>query len=115
MASPVFAQVLRQLFAPSRACLRAPRPSSLSQFKLAPRRYYGRHGITESQDKWQQRLDAFPADMSAQLKSYPMVTAKELRGRHHRPRRVKMLARDFIEGTKPRCADWRTIDTDNTR
>ncbi|KAL1844638.1 hypothetical protein VTK73DRAFT_2126 [Phialemonium thermophilum] len=40
----------------------------------------------------------FIADMSEEYKKYPMVTAMDLRARKERPRRVKMLMRDFIEG-----------------
>jgi hypothetical protein len=36
--------------------------------------------------------------MSEEYQKYPMVTADQLRGRRERPRRVKMLTRDFIEG-----------------
>jgi Putative S-adenosyl-L-methionine-dependent methyltransferase len=36
--------------------------------------------------------------MSEEYQKYPMVTADQLKGRRERPRRVKMLARDFIEG-----------------
>jgi hypothetical protein len=50
---------------------------------------------------WQQRTDVFPQDMSAEYAKYPMVTADQLRGRRERPRRVKMLTRDFIEGLNP--------------
>jgi hypothetical protein len=38
--------------------------------------------------------------MSEEYNKYPMVTADQLRGRKERPRRVKMLTRDFIEGMK---------------
>jgi len=38
-----------------------------------------------------------PQDMSEEYKRYPMVTAQDLRGRKDRPRRVKMLMRDFID------------------
>ena len=52
----------------------------------------------ESESHWQQRTDLFPQDMSEEYNRYPMVTADQLRGRRERPRRVKMLTRDFIEG-----------------
>lgn len=37
-------------------------------------------------------------DMSEEYSKYPMITSEQLRGRRERPRRVKMLTRDFIEG-----------------
>ncbi|KAI1432171.1 S-adenosyl-L-methionine-dependent methyltransferase [Xylaria sp. CBS 124048] len=46
---------------------------------------------------WQQRTEMFSLDMSAEYKEYPTVTADDLRSRRERPRRVKMLMRDFIE------------------
>ena len=48
---------------------------------------------------WQQRTDLFPENKSREFKRYPMVTAVELQSRKERPRRVKMLTRDFIDGT----------------
>lgn len=48
------------------------------------------------------RTDVLPQDKSGEFAKYPMVTADQLRGRKERPRRVKMLMRDFIEGMRPR-------------
>lgn len=48
--------------------------------------------------RWQQRNDMFPADRTAEFETYPMVTADDLRAHKQRPRRVKMLLRDFVEG-----------------
>ena len=46
------------------------------------------------------RTDVLPQDKSGEFAKYPMVTADQLRGRKERPRRVKMLMRDFIEGIR---------------
>lgn len=51
------------------------------------------------QNEWQQRSDIVFNDKSADYKRYPMVTADELRDRKERPKRVKMLMRDFVEGS----------------
>lgn len=47
---------------------------------------------------WQQRTDILPPDKMKAFEKYPMVTSEQLRSRRERPKRVKMLARDFIEG-----------------
>jgi hypothetical protein len=52
---------------------------------------------TTVESDWQQRTDHFPQDKLEEFKKYPNVTADSLRGRRERPRRVKMLMRDFIE------------------
>lgn len=49
---------------------------------------------------WQQRSDVWPLDKTDEYQKWPMVTADQLRGRRERPRRLKMLTRDFIEGMK---------------
>ena len=108
MDSPIVTQLFRQLFR-HRAC-----PSRRNLLKLATtiqdaRQSTQRRGMATRRDRgattparneshWQQRTDIFPADMTDEFKKYPMVTAKELRSYKERPRRVKMLMRDFIEG-----------------
>lgn len=52
---------------------------------------------TTNESSWQQRTDHFPIDKAEEFKRFPSVTADALRGRRDRPRRVKMLMRDFIE------------------
>lgn len=102
MDSPIINQIFRQLFTPSPRCLHA-RPFTRIRKPLRDQQYrtYAlRRGQNDGQggSRWQQRIDAFPKDMSKQLWEYPKVTANDLRHRTQRPRRVKMLARDFIEG-----------------
>ncbi|OAA62027.1 cog1565 domain containing protein [Niveomyces insectorum RCEF 264] len=67
----------------------------LRSYAVPPRRP-GRVAPSNESD-WQQRTDLFPPDMSAEYEQYPMVTAQDLRQRRERPRRVKMLMRDFVE------------------
>lgn len=100
MESPWVSQLFRQLFSQrARHCLRLQAQAT----KLSPcqqRRQYVTRRLKDPAytSSWQQRIDAFPKDMSKQLQEYPQVTAKELRVRRQRPRRVKMPIRDFIEG-----------------
>ena len=51
-----------------------------------------------NESKWQARHDFFPEDRSREFDEYPTVTARDLRRRVQRPRKVKMLMRDFIDG-----------------
>lgn len=53
---------------------------------------------SKNESLWQQRTDLFPINMMEEFNKYPMVTADQLKGRRERPKRVKMLTRDFIEG-----------------
>lgn len=57
-----------------------------------------KHGPSGQEDNWQQRTDMFVLDMTEEYKAFPTVTANDLRSRRERPRKVKMLMRDFIEG-----------------
>lgn len=47
---------------------------------------------------WTKRGD-YPKDISQEYRTYPQVTANELRSRRQRPKQVKMLTREFIDGT----------------
>lgn len=62
----------------------------------------GRYGNKE-RDKavWRQRVELEQDDKRDEFKEFPFVTADQLRGSKKRPRRVKMLLRDFIEGQAP--------------
>ncbi|KIW66824.1 hypothetical protein PV04_06118 [Phialophora macrospora] len=106
MDSPAVARIFRQLFTrPSRNCLRLQCPRQQDRLRSAPQLNQQRRAYTlrRKEDEpgggstWQQRIDAFPKDMSKQLKEYPRVTAQDLRHRTQRPRRVKMLTREFID------------------
>lgn len=111
MDSPVVTQLFRQLF-------RQPHPACLARrnlVNLATALHHGRQlralssgrggdiargSITTSEKErgWQQRSNVYPKEKSEELERYPLVTAKELRSYKERPRRVRMLMRDFIEG-----------------
>ncbi|KAK3945437.1 DUF185-domain-containing protein [Diplogelasinospora grovesii] len=110
MDSPIAAQLFKQLF-------RYHHPVCQSRRNLAKLattihdarqrqhqlRLYSTRGSrgaktpASNESNWQQRTALFSPDVSEDYKRFPMVTAKDLRGRKERPRRVKMLMRDFIE------------------
>ena len=54
---------------------------------------------SRSESHWQQRTDIFPQNKAEEFDRFPMITADALRSRKERPKRVKMLTRDFIDGT----------------
>ncbi|EFX00783.1 cog1565 domain containing protein [Grosmannia clavigera kw1407] len=107
MDSPVVSRLFRQLFRhldcrPRRnfaflaSSLQLARRHQLHHQQHRPYASAPRRDRSNESD-WQQRTDLFPADMSVEYAEYPMVTAQDLRLRRERPRRVKMLMRDFIE------------------
>jgi hypothetical protein len=109
MDSPLANRIFRRLFAhdtcsrlrsqcPSRSpslpqC--QPRTFSLTAHRAREKKY----GVKPTEQKsWQPRSELTVDDKLSEFKRYPMVTADELREKRERPRRVKMLMRDFIEG-----------------
>ncbi|RCI13129.1 hypothetical protein L249_1287 [Ophiocordyceps polyrhachis-furcata BCC 54312] len=54
-------------------------------------------GMKTNESRWQQRTNVLPEDRSEEFLKYPYLTARDLRRRTERPRRAKMLLRDFIE------------------
>lgn len=100
MDSPAVNQLFRRL---SSHCFcqpqRSQRPAltQLQQFRGYQERSRDRPGKSSAESSWQQRTDHFPQDKADEYRRYPFVTADGLRTRKERPKRVKMLMRDFIE------------------
>lgn len=109
MDSPLISSIFRTLFHRHRACLlrrppallaRPPRPRTLNGV--------GARSVTMGtprEDKpktkgvgWQPRSAHMYQDVLEDVERYPMVTAADLVNRTERPRRVKMWAREFIDG-----------------
>jgi hypothetical protein len=117
MDSPVVTQLFRQLFrhpacqyrqapAASASCLQhgrrpqhQPRHHQRRTIASRPTVRGAKPTAKTNESDWQQRTELFPQDLSNEYNSYPLVTAKELRNRKERPRKVKMLMRDFIDGS----------------
>ncbi|KAH7321269.1 S-adenosyl-L-methionine-dependent methyltransferase [Stachybotrys elegans] len=119
MDSPIVAQLFRQLFrhrprgcqnrlAYAHAHISASSSSSsihvASRFvRQQQRRSYSDRrvsldrGLKNNESRWQQRTHILPEDRSAEFAEYPYITLDELKTRTERPRRVKMLLRDFID------------------
>lgn len=111
MDSPVVTQLFRQLFRHGHPACQSRRnltnlASAIHQGRQlrqlralsSEHRRRGALSTSEKERHWQQRSNVSPADRTEDLKRYPTVTAKDLRSYRERPRRVKMLMRDFIEG-----------------
>jgi hypothetical protein len=100
MDSPVLTQLFRQLFRhPACQSLRR-QPPSLSRTQsrsFLTRRTPNKRKSQDDGMLWTKRGD-IPKDIDKEYWSYPTVTAKELRNRRERPRQVKMLTREFIDG-----------------
>ena len=120
MDSPVVTKLFRQLFRQHPACQRRNIANLAAAVRHNVRRQHAQQhhqtphgrllstsGIRErggkpaparNESNWQQRTTLLQRDMKEEYNKYPMVTANDLRARRERPRRVKMLMRDFIEG-----------------
>lgn len=94
-------QLFKQLFThrPCSACSRhAHTPRRLYSSIKSRRALQGRNKETSTiESNWQQRSHVFQQDKVEEFKKYPLVTSDGLRGRNERPRRARMLMRDFIE------------------
>lgn len=105
MDSPLVTQIFRQLFShrasqclargarPALAAARTPRIQRRG--KASPARFA--EGETKRESRWTPRKNTFPQERTEEFERYPLVTSDMLRNRKERPRRVKMLLRDFIE------------------
>ena len=103
MDSPVATQIFRQLFShrASQCLARGARPA-LAAARTPHIQRRGKatrfaEGETRRESRWTPRKNAFPQERTEEFERYPMVTADMLRNRRERPRRVRMLLRDFIE------------------
>lgn len=58
--------------------------------------------MKKNESRWQQRTSILPQDRSAEFAEYPYISIDKLKQRTERPRKVKMLLRDFIDGKPTR-------------
>lgn len=108
--SQLVAHIFRQLFRHrSAGCLRL-RPQTSQSGSLAlssngqqTRSYAGRarasrdRGMKTNESRWQQRTTLLPDDRSTEFAQYPHLSSADLKARVERPRKAKMLMRDFID------------------
>ena len=106
MESALASKIFRRLLS-HQTCSRLrfyPPTSGQLQLHVPGRRYHKSSKRDDGDDDsrqtsdWQMRTESFPPDKLRDYERYPMVTSNMLRSRRERPKRVKMLARDFIEG-----------------
>ena len=106
MDSPIVTRLFKQLFRHPACQLRA-RPSRLKPpldygVRMQQRPYAVKTGRQreekQNESKWQMRTNVMPADRADEFARYPYLTSDELKLRKTRPRKVKMLLRDFIDG-----------------
>lgn len=114
MDSPQVTRLFRQLFShrASQCLVRGARTALAPAARTLQAQHRGKatkaaprttprlgEGETKRESRWHPRRNAFPHERTEEFERYPLVTSDMLRSRRERPRRVKMLLRDFIEGT----------------
>ncbi|OAA54468.1 COG1565 domain protein [Cordyceps fumosorosea ARSEF 2679] len=115
MDSPIVTQLFRQLFRQRpRGCQGHLRTTTTLRSQSSHRlpvtatasHHNGRgyatrpsidRGMKRNESRWQQRTNILPEDRTDEFEKYPYISADELKQRTERPRKVKMLLRDFIE------------------
>ena len=94
MDSPVAASLFRTLFR-HRRCI----PNHATRRTIFTHRPDAKAAAAAGE--WQQKSPFLHIDLSEEFKRYPLVTAGQLARRKERPKRVKMLVRDYIDGAPP--------------
>lgn len=118
MDSPIVAHLFRQLFRHRPRGCQGLRNGLASRQRQSTRGLVTRssidRGMKSNESRWQQRTHILPEDRSEEFAQYPYISLPELRTRAERPRKVKMLLRDFIDGTCAHAAlthaDWLTME-----
>ncbi|KAF4125166.1 Pfam:DUF185 [Geosmithia morbida] len=77
-------------------CAAVSRPPSRRTYSARPRASKDR-GMKSNESRWQQRSTIMPEDRTAEFAQYPELSSWDLKARTERPRRCKMLLRDFID------------------
>jgi len=101
MDTPLVTSLVRQLFR-HRPCVRNTRfiPCNPRRQQQCRTIFAGRDDAkaAHAAGEWQAKSPFLQFDMTEEFKRYPMITAEQLSKRKERPRRVKMLVRDYIDG-----------------
>ncbi|UKZ48926.1 hypothetical protein TrVGV298_003162 [Trichoderma virens] len=101
MDSPIVAHLFRQLFRHRPRGCQGLR-NGLASRQRQPSRGLGTRpsidrGMKTNESRWQQRTHILPEDRREEFAQYPYISLQELKKRTERPRKVKMLLRDFID------------------
>ena len=128
MDTPLLSTIFRQLFRHSAGCQKRTIPASTALIAKTRdptssrsgnygypaerkggqnRQLHSRARGTLGKREWQPRSSKASQDMSEEFKRYPLVTADMLSRKRERPKRVKMLVRDFIDS-------WHTLHGSHT-